>query len=160
MDADGDGLDVNGSLVINDGHLIVHEAYTQGNSPIDVNSQYQMNGGFVVGTGAPHMAQGPGTISNQYAVLFYFSGRLSAGTLIRLETMTGEEVLTFAPTHTFGFVTFSSPKLSYGTEYRAYLGGSSSGTVTDGLYEGGTYTPGNLLGTFKISSVVTTLSVS
>jgi len=160
VDADGDGVDVNGSLVMNGGRLIVHEAYTQVNSPIDVNSQFQMNGGFVIGTGAPHMAQGPGTISNQYALDVYISGSLSAGTLIRIETMAGEDILTFAPNNAFGFVTFSSPKLSYGTEYRMYLGGSSSGNVTDGLYEGGTYTPGTLLGSFTVSSVVTTLTVS
>ena len=160
VDADGDGLDVNGSFVMNGGQLIVHEAYTQVNSPIDVNNQWQMNGGFLVGTGAPHMAQGPGTISNQYALLFYFSGAVSSGTLIHLESNTGEDILTFAPGNSYGFVAFSSPKRAYGTQYEMYLGGSSSCSVTDGLYAGGTYTPGDLLGTFKISGVVTQLSVS
>ena len=160
VDADGDGLDVNGSFVMSDCQLIVHEAYTQVNSPIDVNNQFQMNGGFLVGTGAPHMAQGPGTISNQYALLFYFSGAVSSGTLIHLESNSGEDLLTFAPGNSYGFVAFSSPELSYGTQYKMYLGGSSSGSVTDGLYAGGTYTPGHLLGTFKISGVVTQLSVS
>ena len=69
--------------------------------------------GTLVGGGS---AQGPGTVSNQYALIIYFSGSVKAGTLIHLETKAGEEILTFAPNNTFGFVTFSSPQLSYGTE--------------------------------------------
>ena len=81
-------------------------------------------------------------------------------TCLRLESSTGEDILAFSPENSYGFVVFFSSKLSYGTQYNMYLGGGSSGSVTDGLYEGGGYTPGNLLGTFKISGVVTSLSAS
>ena len=42
-------------------------------------------------------------------------------------------------------------------EYTVYYGGSSTGTNSDGLYEGGAYTPGTEYTSFTVSSVVTAL---
>ena len=39
--------------------------------------------------------------------------------------------------------------------YVVYVGGSSTGTVTDSLYSGGTYTPGTENTSFTISSMTT-----
>jgi len=47
-------------------------------------------------------------------------------------------------------VAFSSPKLISGSKYNVYLGGSSTGTAIDGLYQNGSYTPGNLYQSFTI----------
>jgi len=42
-----------------------------------------------------------------------------------------------------------------GSTYDVYYGGLSTGTVYDGLYEDGTYTPGTKYTSFTISSIVT-----
>ena len=54
-------------------------------------------------------------------------------------------------------VTFSSPELVSCETYTVYAGGSTTGTAADGLYTDGTYTPGTELGSFTVSSAVTTL---
>ena len=51
-------------------------------------------------------------------------------------------------------IAVSSPELATGETYTVNLGGSASGTATDGLYDGG-YTPGTEYTSFTVSSVVT-----
>ena len=41
-----------------------------------------------------------------------------------------------------------------------YLGGNCTGTLTDGIYEGGTYTAGTKYTTFTVSSIVTKIGDS
>lgn len=71
-----------------------------------------------------------------------FSSSLSAGTLIHVEDADGKDVATFAPSKTYQSLALASPLLVSGSTYRVYSGGSSSCTITDGLYEGGEYTVG------------------
>ena len=102
------------------------------------------------------MAQAPGASSSQPSVLIYLAATQPAGTLIHIQNSAGEDVLTFAPANDYQSVAFSSPQLVNGETYTVYTGGSSTGAVTDGLYQGGTYTPGTQFTTFTVSSVVTT----
>ncbi|MEJ2739389.1 MAG: hypothetical protein P8105_06140 [Dehalococcoidia bacterium] len=88
------------------------------------------------------MAQAPSESSTQYALLLNVSSALEAGTMIHIESEDGEEVLTFVPEKTHESVAFSSSGLKNGITYNVYSGGNSTGTITDGLYSGGTYTPG------------------
>lgn len=64
-------------------------------------------------------------------------------------------MLTFAPAKAYQSVVFFSPELEEGSTYIVYSGGSSTGTVTDGLYSDGTYTGGTQIASFTISSIVT-----
>jgi len=75
--------------------------------------------------------------------------------MVHIETEDGEEILTFVPTKEYQSVLLSSPELQNGSTYVVYSGGSSTGTVTDGLYSGGTYTAGTQVTSFTISSMVT-----
>jgi len=65
--------------------------------------------------------------------------------------------LTFAPSKTYQSVAFSSPELTTGSSYNVYVGGTSTGTVKDGLYQDGIYTPGTKYTSFTVSGVVTNL---
>jgi hypothetical protein len=103
------------------------------------------------------MAVAPGSSSSQYSLLLNFSER-SAGTLFHLQTEEGEEILSFSPAKRYESIVFSSPELQNGTTYNVYFDGSSTGSQIDGLYEGGTYTPGDLYKTFTINSMVTTVA--
>lgn len=75
--------------------------------------------------------------------------------MVHVETKAGENILTFVPAKTYQSVVFSLPELASGTGYIVYSGGSSTGTATDGLYSGGTYTPGTVVTNFTISAIVT-----
>jgi hypothetical protein len=150
----GDGLDVNGSVEMSDGVVLVHGPTSDGNGPLDYDRSFTITGGILVAAGSSGMAQAPSTSSTQYSVLLGFDAR-NAGTLFHVETEGGTEILTFSPSKRYESIVFSTPELRNGTTYDAYFAGSSTGSETDGLYEGGSYSPGSLYKTFTISSTVT-----
>lgn len=157
VNANGDGIDANGSVEMTTGTVIVNGPTNNGNGALDYDSSFKLTGGFLVAVGSSGMAQSPGTSSTQYSVLVNFSSSKQAGTLVNIQTADGKSVLTFKPEKIFQSVVFSSSELEKGTTYNFYLGGTSTGIDTDGLYTDGTYTPGTKYGSFSISAIVTSL---
>ena len=155
VNAAGDGLDANGDINMTDGVVLVNGPTTSANGALDYDGDFTMSGGCLVAAGSSGMAQAPSNSSTQYSVLVNLSTAQSAGELFHIQTQAGEEIMTFAPLKIYQSVVFSLPKLTKGTTYAVYIGGSSTGTVTDGLYTGGTYTPGTQVTGFTISSIIT-----
>ena len=155
MDAMGDGLDINGPIDMTGGVVIVNGPTANNNGALDYAGAFNLTGGFLVAVGSSGMAQAPSTSSTQYSVMHTFPSPQAAGTMVHIETEGGEEILTFVPTKEYQSVLLSSPKLKNGSTYSVYSGGSSTGTVTDGLYSGETYTAGTQVTSFAISSMVT-----
>ena len=157
IEAAGDGIDVNGTIAMTDGVVIVNGPIQQMNSALDYDAFFNITEGFLVAAGSSGMAQAPGAASTQNSLLLNFNGTLQAGTLVHLQTSEGQEVLTFAPAKQYQSIVFSSPTLVSGSTYDVYYDGSSTGTAQDGLYQGGEYAPGTKYGSFTVSSVVTTM---
>jgi hypothetical protein len=155
VDADGDGLDVNGAIVMTGGVVLVNGPTNNGNGSIDYDQGFSISGGFLLTAGSAGMAMAPDTSSSQYALLINLSATQRAGTLVNIRTSTGEEVVTFAPSKNYASVTFSSSELARNTGYMVSLGGQSSGTATDALYEGGTFSGGTAYTNVTISSIIT-----
>jgi hypothetical protein len=157
VNSGGDGVDVNGSIVMTDGVVIVHGPTMQMNGALDCVGSFNVSGGFLVAVGSAGMAEAPDASSTQNSLLLNFSGTLQSGALVHIESSDGQEVLTFAPTKQIQSIAFSSPDLKNGSSYNVYYGGSSTGTVTDGLYQDGTYAPGTQYTSFTVSSTTTRL---
>jgi len=151
----GDGIDINGAVVMSEGKLIIDGPSSNMNGALDYDRSFEMNGGFLLGVGSAGMAQAPGSGSSQYSVLVNFSSSISAGTLVHLGGGSGEGLFTFSPTKTFQSVVFSSPDLEVGSMYQIYYGGTASGTLKDGLLVDGSYTPGTRYREFSISGITT-----
>jgi hypothetical protein len=157
VSADADGIDTNGFMDMSGGVVIINGPVDNMNGAIDYGSgTFKITGGTIVAVGSRGMAQGPTAESTQYSVLINLNS-VQTPRLVNLQTASGQVLFTFMPTKTFQSIVFSSPTLTTGS-YNLYLGGSSTGSPTDGLYEGGTYTPGTkTLSPFTISSIVTTI---
>jgi len=154
VDANGDGLDSNGAIEMTNGLVIVNGPTENMNGALDYNGTFNLNGGFFVAAGSAGMAMAAGQGSAQNSVLINFSSAIQAGELVRIQNSSGEDILTFAATKTIQSITFSTANLLQGS-YQIYVGGSSSGTEMDGLFQGGTYTPGDLYGEFDVTGTVT-----
>jgi hypothetical protein len=98
IDATGDGLDINGSINMTAGVVIVNGPTSSANGALDFVN-FTMSGGFLVAAGSSGMAQTPSTSSTQYSVMVNFSSSQSADTMVHFETEDGEEILTFVPTN-------------------------------------------------------------
>lgn len=159
LNSNGDGIDANGSIEMTGGNVIINGPVANMNGALDYDGYFNISGGFIIAVGSSGMAEAPDETSSQNCLLFSLNSTQDAGTLIMLQTTSGAELFTFAPCKEFTSVAYSSPALSKGTSYQIYYGGSATGTVTDGLYTNGTYSPGAIFESFTISSVITKINV-
>jgi hypothetical protein len=106
----GDGIDVNGSIEMTGGEVVLHGPATDANSALDYDGSFAITGGSLVGAGSSGMAVAPGSSSTQYSVLLNFSER-SAGTLFHVQTEEGVEILNFSPSKRYESIVFSIPEL-------------------------------------------------
>lgn len=153
VNAAGDGIDSNGSIYMKNGTVIVNGPTNNGNGSLDYDRKFEVTGGILVSAGSLGMAQAPSSTSTQNCVKVNLSSQ-SANTLVRIEGETGDNIITFAPSKQYASVVVSSPKFKTGSTYKVYIGGSSTGTPTNGLYSNGIYTKGTEVGSFTISSTV------
>jgi hypothetical protein len=155
----GDGIDSNGDLTLSGGTIIVHGPPAQPEVGLDVNGTFRVDGGFtVVSQINSNMVETPSGVSTQRCVMLKTTSTIAANTLFHIESSTGTSILTFRPARNYSCILFSSSAISAGTNYRVYTGGTCTGTAQDGLYTGGTYTPGTLRTTFTSSAMVQTVN--
>jgi hypothetical protein len=157
VNAAGDGIDVNGSIEMTDGWVIVNGPTQQMNGALDCIGTFNIHGGFLVAVGSAGMAETADASSTQHSLLLNLNGTVPAGDLLHIQSSDGVEVLTFASAKPYQSIALSSAELKDGVTYDVYYQGSSTGTVEDGLYQGGTYAAGTHLGSFTVSSMVTRL---
>lgn len=155
VNAFGDGIDINGSIEMNAGVVIVNGPTENMNGALDYMGTFTINDGFLVAVGSAGMAQAPSTSSTQYSVLYNFSSQLAAGTLVHVESASGEKILTFSPTKNFQSIGFSTANLENGETYQISTGGKTTGNELDGLFTDGVYTSGTQVTNLTISSIVT-----
>lgn len=154
VDANGDGVDINGPMTMSAGILIVNGPTNNGNGPLDYTGTFKLTGGYLLAVGSSGMAMAPDNTSTQYSVLYGFNTAQAANTIVHIQTADGQDILTFVPAKNYQSVVFSSAQLATGV-YSIHVDGTSTGTVTDGLYSNGTYSSGTKVAEFTISSIVT-----
>lgn len=160
VDSQGDGLDANGSIEMSGGTVIVNGPTNNGNGSLDYDGSFVMTGGFIVSAGSSGMVQATADTSTQPGVLMTFTQAQQAGTLVHMEDNDGNAILTFAPAKSYQAIFVSSPDLKQNGTYTLYSGGTSTGTATNGLYEGGSYEGGTKVVTFENATMVTWVNES
>jgi hypothetical protein len=158
--AAGDGIDINGSITMTGGTLLVHGPTESMNGALDYDSSFKISGGVLIAAGSSGMAQAPGSTSTQNSVLINLTSTLGANTLFHIRSSSGEGILTFAPSKKYQSIAYSSAALANGSTYEIYSSGSCTGKPQDGLYQSGTYTAGTKYADFTVSSAVTTVGTS
>ena len=155
VDADGDGLDANGSVYMNGGTMIVYGPTNDGNGALDYDKEFNITGGTFVAAGSTGMALAPSNTSTQYSLNLTLSEQ-EANTLVRIEDESGKEIITIAPSKKFASFVISSSDLKEGSNYTVYTGGSATGGNEEhGLYTESTYTKGTEVIKTSISEIVT-----
>lgn len=126
IDADGDGIDCNGSIFIMGGTITVNGPTDSGNGALDygdgANCVCEISGGTLIASGAVGMDSAPTGGSSQPAVDIRLSSTQSAGTYVVLKDNQGNEVLRAQPTKAFQSIVMSCEKLELGSSYTIYYG--------------------------------------
>jgi hypothetical protein len=156
VNAEGDGVDVNGTGIMTGGTLLVDGPTNSGNSALDFNS-YTVTGGLLVAAGSAGMAMAPSTDSSQPSLFVALDNAASAGTLFSLQDETGNVVVAYTPAKPYQTLVVSSPELKLNAAYTVLTGGSSSGTEKDGLYSGGNVSNAQTVSTVTLAATVNTV---
>ncbi len=134
VNASGDGLDSNGSIVMTNGKVVVSGPTSNNNGAIDYNGTFKISGGLLIAAGSSGMAQAPSEESTQNSINMSFPNVQEAGTIVHLQDSKGNTVATYAPEKEYQSVVISSPLLKKDSSYSLYTGGS----LTGGVYKVGT----------------------
>lgn len=127
--ADGDGIDSNGSLEVNDGTIFVSGPSNAANSALDYETEATINGGTVLAAGPAGMACGF-TGGSQGSALVDLQG--AANQTLALSTSDGSVLAEFVPVHAYQTVVVSSPNLALGDTFLLTSGSSHvEGTVAE-----------------------------
>lgn len=127
INAGGDGVDSNGSLIITGGSVVVSGGVTGDTAVLDYETTGTITGGSFIGTGATMMAQ---TFSSAQQGVFAVQSSGSyfeAGTTIALTGSDGEEVISYTPDQSFALIIFSNEHIVSGETYTIWLNGTEAG---------------------------------
>lgn len=144
VDADGDGLDSNGSIMMTGGTVYIEGPVNDGNGILDYNTEFVMSGGSLVGAGSSGMLQSISDSSGQPGMAVVFSSTQTAGTKVVITDKDGKEIASCTPSKSFSAVVVSNDKLQLGETYSISLNGTeyttmelTSVSTSNGRMEGG-----------------------
>lgn len=124
VNADGDGIDVNGSVVMNGGVVQVDGTESYGNGALDYDSTFEINGGILIGVGNSGMAQAVSSGSTQSCMAVYFDGMKDAGSVITVQDSSGAEILSYTPQKRYNFFVYSCDQLKIEDTYTVLVDGT------------------------------------
>ncbi len=142
INAMGDGIDSNGSIVIDGGTVTVDGTTNGGNSALDHDGTMKVNGGTFIAVSALGMVEAPGSYSEQNVLNYSLSESVSAGTEISVKNSSGKTIVTHKSANAYQSFIYSSDELVTGETYTIYVGGEEkdSFTVSDTITTVGTAT--------------------
>lgn len=157
-----DGLDANGSIYMTDGTVVISGPTigNRGTGALDYDGVFEITGGTLVSASALGKAQSPSAATKQYTISMNFSKAQQQGTIVSLKDSNNDTIATFAPVKSYQNVVISSPKLKKNASYTLYTGGTSTGNLIDGFYNGGANQGGDKVISFQITDMITLLSES
>lgn len=158
INSGSDGIDVNGSITMTGGLVIIQGPTDNGNSALDYDRNFNISGGTLVALGSSQMAQNVSSTSTQTTVMVNFAQAQNAETLLAIKSQ-DQEVVTVKPLKQYQSIIVSSSSLVQGATLDVYTGGTHSGTLNGIIYEGGEYTSSSsALYSFTLSQRVYTYS--
>ncbi|MBO0462227.1 carbohydrate-binding domain-containing protein [Enterococcus sp. DIV1298c] len=160
VNAEGDGLDSNGTIEMSGGTMLIDGPVNGGNGALDYGGTFTLTGGTFVAAGSNGMAQTVSDSSTQATVAISYDTVQQADTLMSITSEAGEAVLAYQPSKNYQTIVVSSPQLAVGETYTIASGGSTQTEAENGLSEQPTVSGANDLGTFTFSNTSMTISQS
>lgn len=122
INANGDGLDSNGGIVMAGGNVTIYGPTNSGNGAIDYNSTFEISNGTLIALGASGMAQSPSKTSTQYFVNQNVA-KPKEGAEIVVKDSSGNEVISCTAQKTFSNIVVSTPEMKETEKYSIYING-------------------------------------
>ncbi|MBP5445248.1 MAG: carbohydrate-binding domain-containing protein [Acholeplasmatales bacterium] len=130
VNALGDGIDSNNSILITGGTIYVDGPTNGGNGSLDSETGIIVNGGELIATGALGMVETPASNSTVYTISYASNTTLSANTNIKLVDENDEVVMEYTTLKTSQSIIISSSKIEKGKTYKLYLNSNLTESIT------------------------------
>ena len=124
VDAEGDGLDANGSIEINGGTIVVNGPTSGANAALDYDDNGILNGGTVLFVDNGQMTMGFGSGANQAYLMASIQG--TAGATVEVVDSSGKTVASLKASKSFSTVLISSPEIKEGENYTIKVGSNTT----------------------------------
>ena len=148
INATGDGIDSNGSIVMDGGTVTIDGTTFSGNSALDHDGAMMVNGGTLTAVSAAGMVEAPGSASTQNVLCYTLSENAEAGTKIEVKKANSTVIASHTGKNAYQSFIFSSSELVTGETYTIYVNGEEkdSFTVSDAITNVGSAAAGGMRG--------------
>lgn len=137
VNADGDGLDSNGSITVNGGHIVVCGPSDNNNAALDFDGSMAVNGGILMAFGSSGMLETPTSAENGCCIVTSFTAQ-QADTEFVLSDSDGAVVMSYTPVKAYASAIVYSPEIKNGSVYTVQTGDTSwTVTVSDAVTTNG-----------------------
>lgn len=130
LDAEGDGIDVNGVFEMSGGTVTVHGPTHEGNAAIDVDSAFTIRGGTLLAAGAAGMMVTPGVASEQGWIVL--PNGLLAGQTVEVRDISGATLVRYRAEKNSASLLASAAGIVNGSDYEIYVDGNKIANITAG----------------------------
>lgn len=130
VNADGDGLDSNGSILITGGNLTVQGPTSGADGSLDSETGILINGGTVIVYGSLGMMETPASNSTQYVVSYISNTGIADGTTITVKDSNSNVIFEFEIEQQSSSVIISCPEFKENETYTVYSGENELETFT------------------------------
>lgn len=133
INAEGDGLDVNGSIRQTGGDIIIFGPTKEDDGAIDYDGSYDISGGSIFALGSRAMALGVSQSSSQCSALINLQSSQAANSILSITDLNGNEILTITAKKAYQSVVISSNSLTVGKTYKVMVNDSEITNFTQSV---------------------------
>ncbi len=156
--AKGNGVNSIGNIGITGGTLVINQD-SNSNSTFNAEGSFSFSGETLIAAGNKGIGSDK-TNSGSANFLKIHTNGLPKGKLINIQEDNGTSIITFAPTQNSEIIEFGTSLLTTGNTYNIYVGGNSTYTnINNGIFYGGAYSAGTLLGSVTIDNSTKTYTI-
>lgn len=130
INANGDGIDSNGSILVSGGETYVSGSVSDGDSAIDYETTATITGGTFVAAGMSAMAENFGSDSTQGTMLVNVNTR-QENKEITVKNSDGKTIISWTPDKSYNSVVISTPDIVKGNTYTVSLGSETTNVTMD-----------------------------
>ena len=143
VNADGDGLDSNGTILISGGTIMVQGPTSGGDGGLDADGGILVNGGTLFVVSSAGMVETPASNSSQCVISYAQNTQIAANTEIKLVDASGNTIVSAKTAKTCQSVIVSSGEIASGSTYTLYVGDVATQiTITSTITFAGTASQG------------------
>lgn len=128
VNAGGDGLDSNGNIVMNGGNVTVIGPTSDGDTALDFDGAFTINGGVLMAFGSSGMLETPTSAQNGCCIVTTL-GTVSANSAFSLMDSSGNVIMSYTPTKNYASAIVYSSDIKNGSTYTV-TAGSTTQSIT------------------------------